>query len=158
MKYLSVFFPSRLQRSFKLRACRAFPKEFGGYLVGTALENGYTITDIYYPPDLLDFADSEGIDVPEHWNKDAQAYAETAGAQLLGGIHTHPYSNRVCSVVIVDPVQSVGDLNSAWEPGHKLHAIMNVYERSDGRKRCSDVHFYGRTPIVECYNEKRRSS
>jgi hypothetical protein len=140
---IAVSVPRKVQTRFKHFACRMFPNEALAFIIGHR-GDGLVIVDIWYPPlnELRKYATPEQVDVLDSWHMSAMEYAAGKRCIVLGNIHTHTYPWKITRGLVYDPVQSIGDVNG-WSGLDLICGVANVAEGSNGRKKCSDIAFWG---------------
>ncbi len=141
---IPVTISKRLQKRFKLRAVRAFPLEFIAFVVGRRAADHLDVLDLFFPADQQEHATEGQIAIPGHWWTEAFEFAAARKMIVLGSIHTHTYAEGDQEY---EPVPSNGDMHS-WEVPDLICGIANVVE-SGGRKRCSDIAWFGPPNLVE---------
>ncbi len=152
MKAIVVRCPRRLVEQFKRAAKAVFPLEKYALLIGTDIRSGprriITVTGIYFPEGADNFCKAGIVKVQGEWIAAAAAHARESGAELVGDIHSHPWTYREWSAIDGVPgrQRSESDHDSmVWD---KISAICRVYETSTGRLRAS-VRFWPPTAPVE---------
>jgi proteasome lid subunit RPN8/RPN11 len=136
---IRVTLHKKAQTRFKQRACRAFPVEIVGFLVGKNVDGMIlTVEDIWYPPDWKDHADEWRVEFQPNWYADALTYAQSRGLSLIGTAHTHTYSASHEH----EPVLSNADRED-WGKHDLVAAVAVVVKHKNGKKTCRDMAFFG---------------
>jgi proteasome lid subunit RPN8/RPN11 len=86
---VKVEIAKRLVRRIKLEAKAHYPKEFLCYLLGYNGINGFTVKEIYTPPDVAEYSDKYSVGCPYHWWEDATDIADDLGMDIVGDCHSH---------------------------------------------------------------------
>jgi hypothetical protein len=144
---IPINLPKKVQTRFKLRAVRAFPREFVAFVVGRRnQQGGLDVVDMYFPADQAKQATDSYIEIPQRWWTEAMEFAASRKLIVIGNVHTHVYRR---DEPLFEPVQSMGDLANWDNVVDFIAGIANVIEGADGKKRCSDISFYGPPNPVE---------
>ena len=77
---------------FEKLARKAFPKETLAYLLGVRKGNRIAIMDLWTPEDVGDYCTDSNVITPKHWDAEAHEHAEEEGWNVIGDIHSHPYT------------------------------------------------------------------
>jgi hypothetical protein len=103
VKAITVRCPRRLVEQFKRAAKAVFPLEKYALLIGTDERSGarrtITVTEIYCPEGADDFCKSGLVRVQGEWIAAAADHARESGAELVGDIHSHPWTYREWSAI-----------------------------------------------------------
>ena len=78
----------KVQTPFKLRALRAFPREFIGFLVGRRAEDRLEVLDMFFPADQKEYATEGEVTMAGHWWTLAMEFAAQQKMIVLGSAHT----------------------------------------------------------------------
>lgn len=139
MKPITVSLPRHLRRRWNRWACKAFPSETLGYILGQRVRGGLSAFELYIPSDVSDYADEVSIDTPDHWLPEADEAAAEVGLRVIGRVHTHPRKWSDWAGSMEDAGQSETDLKPGWDGAE---GITLVVEQEDGSLRCR-TRFYG---------------
>lgn len=131
---------------FEWLCIEAFPRELWGALIGFRAGNHAEITEIWLPGES---GTPNAVEVKDHWLVEAEAHASEVGAELIGDIHSHPWTWEERSHWRDKPGrnQSESDLDFApqWDA---LAGIVNVLQSKSGALRAS-TRIWGPTiPVV----------
>jgi len=152
VKRIVVKCPRRLVEQFKRAAKAVFPLEKYALLIGTDVKSGprriITVTEIHFPEGADSFCRPGVVKVQGEWIATAADHARESGTELVGDIHSHPWTYREWSAIDGVPgrQRSESDHDSmVWD---KIAGICRVYETSTGRLRAS-VRFWPPTAPLE---------
>ena len=140
--------PKKITNKIRIESKRWFPKEFYTDLVGTISPKDKVLNVIgcWIPSDLDDYTSDSQVELPPHWRKESNKYAESIGGVIVGSAHSHPYSAKdtLCSPAYrLDASPSSADFESM---GREIIGIVAVLENSEG-KLSTTIKFYG--PILK---------
>jgi Prokaryotic homologs of the JAB domain len=107
---MKVNFSKKVQRQFQKKAKEAFPVEEFGILMGTKDKDGdFTINDIYFPPERLDFSSESQVEINPNWFSEANKIGIKNSCKVLGTIHSHCYETTEDDTVCPKASPSYGD-------------------------------------------------
>lgn len=136
--------PDKIIQQFKQQAKAAFPRETFAYLIGIDAGTSVEVEDLYVPDNVDDHCGYNFVTIQPHWEIEAMEHARDDGRDVLGDIHSHPYT-AMDGVTKPDRAQSEADMDCN---ATGLCGICTVVESRSGRLRAS-VRFWGPTTTVE---------
>ncbi len=136
--------PTKILTRFKKIARENFPNEIFCYLLGHILnDQKYEITDLYFPVDLKDFCTPHIVHVQDHWITEVKKYARKHKVQIIGDLHSHPYTFEESSTrKITDLSPSEQDWDRDTDTDGPLMGICLTKQRKDGTI-FSKIKFWG---------------
>ena len=137
---IPVTMSKTLQTRFKLRAVRAFPREYIAFLAGRRADDHLEVIDMFFPAYQKENTDDSQITIPDEWWIRAFEYAAAKKLIVLGSVHTHTYGQGEQEY---EAIPSKCDMSS-WEIPDLICGIANVVCDDNGHKSCCDINFYGR--------------
>ncbi len=130
-----VTFPQRLSRLFYKKSRIAFPNEEYAILLGTEEESGFSIEDLYFPPERLLHASPDRVIRHFTWFEAAQKIADLQGLEVLGDIHSHCYDFAECDDIGPYPSEQDWDggqiLRNLTLGEYRLIGIVRVLKKGD---------------------------
>lgn len=141
-----------VERRFRQQAREAFPKETLAYLMGHDYGNRMEVVDLWVPPADLTKATSYYIDLAEHIDWEAAEYAKSEGLQLLGDIHTHPWTHSEVDlrrrIRFSSPISPSASDWDRLEGVRWLMGICLIEQMANQRLRCQFRYWGPITQIV----------
>ena len=90
---MRVILPGHLDKRIKTAFKRSFPLESCVFVIGrTKRGTIYEVRDIYVPGGQEKYAKTDRIQYQHSWWDEARALARDSKLQLLGDVHSHPYT------------------------------------------------------------------
>jgi hypothetical protein len=134
---------------FKRAAKCAFPREAYGLLIGHddpgLRRRKVTVSEIYIPEDVTRHCTPQGTDVQLRWIIEAAQRAKEAGAEVVGEIHSHPWTYAEWKASGRVPERHMSESDQDRVMRNKVSGICRVYETRTGKLRAS-VRFW--PPVV----------
>ena len=151
MKPILVECPRRLIEGFKREAKRVFPKETYALLIGFDEESPagrrVSITEIYYPEDAERFCTTQRANWQDAWLVDAAEHAKDVGAELVGDIHSHPWTRAEWQAIDGIPGRQMSEDDYDKFKWNRIAGICRVYETRTGKLRASVRFWPPLTPV-----------
>lgn len=142
---MKVEIQKRAVEAFKRFAKKRFPHEALGILLGHIIEDKtgeiIQIQDIFIPKAQLINSQTDEVCYTTSCWKEATKAGAIKNLQIIGTVHTHPYSWKEFKGICFDAVPSRGDYEN-WATAEMLCGIMNIVESKKGRKQCSPISFW----------------
>ena len=145
MPQITVEIRRRIIERFKIEAKRAWPREAFAYLIGHNVGDLVVIEDLYIPDDVDCFNNETSVYPQLHWMAEARVQAEDDEMEIVGDIHSHPYTFAQCSGALGETIPSEGDHAEGWDG---ICGICVVSEQKSGGLKAR-ARFYGPTFKVE---------
>lgn len=154
-RQIRICVPPKISAEFVRRAKEAFPKETLGYFIGRTDENmTIKVEEIYYPLDVDAMAQTDKVDVPHRWFREARRRAKQLKASVLGDIHSHPYTSTELLVWKRQPDCSPSE--SDWDRARLglVQAVCLIQEGSTGKLRAKTRYWGPLVPLAEVVEKK----
>ncbi len=151
---LKLHISYRIVEEIKRAAREMFPRETWGYLLGRRAGNTFEVEELFVPDgDELDrAAKTTRINIGAHWELEAMEYAKENGLQIVGTVHSHPWTVRELKLyrqVIGTPDRSQSESDFETYPARLwVYGVCRVLQEKGGRLR-SSVRFWGPMIPVE---------
>jgi proteasome lid subunit RPN8/RPN11 len=134
-------------RQFKRQARAAFPRETLAYLFGHQYPDRTIVTELWTPNGLVALANNNTIQMVEHAEYEAEEHAKEIGLELLGDVHTHPWTkDQLSDLHRLGTSSGTHPSESDWDrigPGRRwITGICLINECENGRLICR-IRFWG---------------
>ena len=145
---IRLHFPPRLRRQFRAAAVESFPRETYAILLGHETKHVEFVeieAKELWMPDRSRHS-TRYLKILPDWYEDAKHHAFEAGLEIVGDIHSHPFTAKELEHGLVDCSRSEGDLDHfLW---NKPCGIWLLRQTKSGRL-ISRFRFWAPAPPLE---------
>jgi hypothetical protein len=152
LERIQIEIPNQVIRQFKKQARDAFPKETFAYLIGRDAGTVVEIESLFIPEGLDSHCTPASVAMQMHWPVDAREFAADDSAEVVGTIHSHPYTFEESGGCRLDRGLSESDHEALR--GQGISGICTVQQAKSGRLSAS-IRFWGPTIPVDTVIKKR---
>jgi proteasome lid subunit RPN8/RPN11 len=135
MKRIRLTVAPSVLRQFRRAAIISFPKEHCAFLIGHDVEGSSSrdvnIQEIWTPDDVQRYGTRFNMNFQGHWFEEATVHAKEAGMDLVGAVHSHPWTREEIMACSGPPDCSESEADGEYFCWDKVNGICLLTQRAD---------------------------